>query len=70
MLKHDLKKNGKISEDIYLLFDEMCLQKCEEYFGGEMIGSDESGELDKRNCLFYDRRNERVHAMRSSHLQK
>ena len=70
MLKHDLKKNGKISEDICLLFDEMCLQKYEEYFGGEMIGCEESGKLDKRNCLFYDRRNERVHAMRSSHLQK
>ena len=23
----------------------MCLQKCVEYFGGEMIGSDEKGEL-------------------------
>ena len=27
-----LKKDGKISEDICLLFDEMYLQKCEEYF--------------------------------------
>ena len=27
-----LKKDGKISEDICLLFDEMCLQKCEEYW--------------------------------------
>ena len=40
-----LKKNGKISKDTYLLFDEMYLQKCEEYFGGELIGSDENGEF-------------------------
>ena len=32
---------------ICLLFDEMYLQKCEEYFGGELIGSDENGELYK-----------------------
>ena len=37
-----LKNNGKISEDICLLFDEMYLQKCEEYFGGELIGSDQN----------------------------
>ena len=37
-----LKKDGKISKDIYLLFDEMYLQKCEEYFGGELIGSNEN----------------------------
>ena len=42
-----LKKDGKISEDICLLFDEMYLQKCEEYFGGELIGSDENGEFIK-----------------------
>ena len=35
-----LKKGGKISEDICLLFDEIYLQKCEEYFGGELTGSD------------------------------
>ena len=40
-----LKKDGKISEDICLLFDEMYLQKCEEYFGGEQIGYYENGEL-------------------------
>ena len=33
--------------DICLLFDEMYLQKCEEYFGGEQIGSYENGELYK-----------------------
>ena len=42
-----LKKDGKISEDICLLFDEMYLQKREEYFGGEHIGSYENGELCK-----------------------
>ena len=42
-----LKKDAKISEDICLLCDEMYLQKYEEYFGGEQIGSYENGELDK-----------------------
>ena len=70
MLKRQaLKKDGKISEDICLLFDEMYLQKCEDYFGGELIGSDKNGKLD-RGIVFHDRRNERVHPMRSSHLQK
>ena len=46
-----LKKDGKISEDIGLLFDEMYLQKCEEYFGGEQIGSYKNGELYKE--IFY-----------------
>ena len=36
-----------MSEDICPLFDEMYLQKCEEYFGGEKIGSYENGELYK-----------------------
>ena len=36
-----------MSEDICLLFDEMHLQKCEEYFGGELIGSDEDREFIK-----------------------
>ena len=42
-----LKKDGKISEDICLLFDEMYLQKCEEYFRGEQNGFCENGELYK-----------------------
>ena len=37
-----LKKDGRISEDTFLLFDEMYLEKCEKYFGGELIGSDEN----------------------------
>lgn len=40
-----LKENGSISEDVVLLFDEMYLQKCEEYDGGETIGSNETGAL-------------------------
>ena len=32
---------------ICLVFDEMYLQKCEEYFGGEHIVSYENGELHK-----------------------
>ena len=47
-----LKKDGKISEDVCLLFDEMYLQKCEEYFGGELISSDENGELFKEIVCF------------------
>ena len=47
-----MKKDGKISEDIRLLFDEMYLQKCEEYFEGELIGSDENGELYKEIVYF------------------
>ena len=40
-----LKNERKISEDVCLLFDEMYRQKCEEYFGGDLIGSGEDGNL-------------------------
>ena len=30
----------------------MYLQKCEEYFGGELIGSNENGELDNGIACF------------------
>ena len=53
-----LKKVGKTSEDICLLFDEMYLQQSEEYFRGELIGPDQNVEFDKNNCLFYNSRNE------------
>ena len=49
-----LKNDDKVYKDICLLFDEMYLQKCEEYFGGEQIGSDENGELNKG--IVYDNR--------------
>ena len=42
-----LKESGKISEDVILMFDEMFLQKCEEYSGGETYGADEDGNLYK-----------------------
>ena len=45
-------KDGNISEDKSLSFDEMYLQKSEEYFGGELIGSDKNGELDKGIVCF------------------
>ena len=30
-----------------MIFDEMCLQKSQEYFWGEMTGFDDEGELYK-----------------------
>ena len=47
-----LKKAGKTSDDICLLFGEMYLQLCEVYFGGEMIGSNENEELYKGIVCF------------------
>ena len=47
-----LKKDGKLSEGICFLFDEMYLQKCEEYFGGGLIGSNENGEWYKGIVCF------------------
>ena len=40
-----LKSQGVICEDIVLMFDEMYLQKCEEYCGGEIIGANKNNEL-------------------------
>ena len=40
-----LKSQAVISE--VLMFDEMYLQKCEEYCGGEIIGANENNELYK-----------------------
>ena len=42
-----LLNEGKISEDIVLLFDEMFLQKLNQYTAGKMIGKDADGELYK-----------------------
>ena len=47
-----------ISEDIVLMFDEMYLQKCEEYCGGEIIGANENNEL--RITRIYDHRIKRI----------
>ena len=41
-----------MSEDFYLLFDEMYLQKCQEYFGGELLGFDVNGQLYKEIVCF------------------
>ena len=42
-----LKKDGKIYEDICLLFDVSYIQKFEEYFGGKQICFYENEELFK-----------------------
>ena len=42
-----LKSQGAISEDVVLMFDEMYLQRCEEYSAGEIIGANENNELYK-----------------------
>ena len=42
-----LKSQGPISEDVVLMFDEMYLQRCEEYSAGEIIGANENNELYK-----------------------
>ena len=47
-----LKNDGKISDGIFLLFDEIYLQKCEEYFRGDMMGSNDAGELYKGLVCF------------------
>jgi hypothetical protein len=47
-----LKESGKISNDVILIFDEMYLQKCVEYSGGEMIGADENGVMYKGIVCF------------------
>ena len=52
------KRDGQISEDICLLLDEMYLQKFERYFGGELVGFDENGELYKG---IYDSMTDRFH---------
>ena len=52
------KKDGQISDDICLLLDEMYLQKSERYFGGELVGFDENGELYKG---IYDSMTDRFH---------
>ena len=40
-----LKENGKISPDVILIFDEIYIQRCEEYSGGASFGVDENGIL-------------------------
>ena len=40
-----LQDEEKMSGDACLIFDEMYLQKCEEYTGGQLIGAATNGEL-------------------------
>ena len=47
-----LRVNGCISSDVVLLFDEIYLQKSEEYFGGKSYGADEYGNLYKGMVAF------------------
>lgn len=42
----DLTDDIKISNDIVITFDEMYLQKCEEYIG-KLVGSNKNEELYK-----------------------
>ena len=43
---------GKISNDVCLMFDEMYLQKCEEYSAGDLVGCNSEDELCKRLVCF------------------
>lgn len=47
-----LLANGSISSDVILIFDEIYLQKCEEYSCGQSLGSDEEGNLYKGLVCF------------------
>ena len=47
-----LRNEGKISRDVCLMFNEIYLQKCEEYFAGDLIGCNSEGELYKGLVCF------------------
>ena len=47
-----VKDSEAIAEDIILLFDEMYLQKYEEYCGGDTFRTNEDGELYKGIMCF------------------
>ena len=47
-----LRIEGKISEDVYMIFYEMYLQISQEYFGVEMIGCDDEGVLYQGKVYF------------------
>ena len=46
-----LQDNNCISEDAILIFDEIHLQKCEEYSDGESIGTDDKSSPYKGMCF-------------------
>ena len=47
-----LKSQGVILKDVVLMFDEMYLQKCEEYSVGEITGVNENNDLCNELLLF------------------
>ena len=47
-----LMENGEMSSDIVLIFDEMYLQKEEQYNNGSLIGCDENGDFYKGIVVF------------------
>ena len=47
-----LLETGQISNDIIVIIDEMYLQKCIQYTGGEYLGSDKEGKLYKGIVVF------------------
>ena len=46
-----LQDNNCISEDVILILDEIHLQECEEYSGGESIGTDDNESPYKGMCF-------------------
>ena len=55
-----LRENGSISDDIIVMFDEIYIQKSEEYQGGESFGADEDGGLYKGMLCFM------IHGLKSN----
>ena len=47
-----LLETGQISNDIIIIIDEMYLQKCIQYTGGEYLGSNDEGNLYKGIAAF------------------
>ena len=47
-----LKSQGLILKDVILMFDQMCLWKCEEHSVGEISGANENNELCNGLLLF------------------
>ena len=46
-VKKALKESESTSTDVIVIFDEIYLQKCEEYFGRKTFDVDEIGEIFK-----------------------
>ena len=47
-----LLETGQISKDVIMMVDEMYLQKCFQYIGGDYLGSDDEGNLFKGIVVF------------------